>query len=111
MAEDTKATVGVPMNPAGMNDNIPLELEPNWYQTRGVHSLAEKCLQRCNGKELLNKFDSPILAIHGGQRERVFVETTNALYMFDNIADTLPIFIMGDFNEPLLGDDDLPLIE
>lgn len=91
MARDTIASNGIPMNPAGMNDNSPLDIEPNWFLTRGVHSLSDKSLQRCNGKLLLQKFPSPILAIHGDLMNKVFIETSTALYMFDNLTDSLPV--------------------
>lgn len=110
MAYDPKATTGIPMNPAGMNDNTPLETEPNWYQTRGVHSLSEKCLQRCNGKLLLQKFPSPVLGIHGSLRNVIYVETSTALYIFDSLLDSFPDLLFGDDEELLLGDDDLPMI-
>lgn len=90
MAFDTKATTGFPLNPAGMNDNIPLDAQADWYQTRGLHSLTDQSLQRCNGKLLSHKFDSPVLAIHGSLRERVFVETVNTLYMFEHLDDAIP---------------------
>lgn len=91
MAQDTKATSGVPLNPGGMNDNIPLTKESDWYQTRGLHSITELCLQRMAGKSLVNKFDAPILSIHGDLRERIFIETTTTLYMFEKITDPIPI--------------------
>jgi hypothetical protein len=111
MAKDALAIAGVPIQPKGMNDNSPLEAELNWYQTRGVFSLSEQCLQRCNGKLLISKFPSPILAIHGDLRDRVFVETTTALYILDNISSPPPAFILGDDDEVMLGDDDLPMTE
>lgn len=90
MARDTKVINGVPLTPGGMNDNAPLEAELTFYQTRGVFSISEQCLQRCNGKLLINKFPDPILGIHGGLRERVFIETSGALYMFEHIDDAVP---------------------
>lgn len=91
MAKDTIAKSGIPLNPAGMNDNSPLDAENNWYLANGVHSLNEQCLQRCNGKALIEKLDSPILAIHGDLRERVWVETTTQLLMYDTfIAEEPP---------------------
>lgn len=86
MAKDTLAENGIPLNPAGINDNSPLNAQPEWYQTNGVNSLSEQCLQRCNGKALIQKFNSPILAIHGQLRERIFVETTTELLMFDTFV-------------------------
>jgi len=86
MAKDAIALKGIPLNPAGMNDNSPLNAESDFYQTRGVHSLHELCLQRCNGKKLIKKFDSPILAIHGDMRDRIWIETTTQLLMVDTSA-------------------------
>lgn len=91
MAQDSKATTGIPINPAGMNDNAPIESQPNWYQTRGLHSISEKCLRRMNGKSLRHKFSSPILAIHGGLRGITFIETSTKLYMFENLEDAIPV--------------------
>lgn len=84
MAKDTLSIEGVPLQPAGMNDNTPLDSENNWYQTRGVNSLSEQCLQRIEGKSLVRKFNSPILAIHGSIKDNIFVETSNTLYLFKN---------------------------
>lgn len=111
MARDAKFQTGVPLNPAGMNDNAPLESAPSFYQTRGVYSLSEQCLQRCNGKLLITKFSSPVLAIHGGLKDVVFIETADTLYMLDNISDSISDVILGDDGEPVLGDDDLPIVE
>lgn len=111
MAKDTKASAGIPLNPAGMNDNIPLEPEANFYLTRGLHSLHDKSLQRCNGKLLYQKFADPVLAIHGSLKDIIFVETTGAIYAFTNLSDPLPGIILGDDSEPVLGDDDLPITE
>lgn len=90
MAEDTLAKTGIPMNPTGMNDNTPLEKEPNFYETNGIHSLSEKCLQRCNGKKLDTKFDSPVLAIHGDLRGIRFIETVTQLLMITDDLDEEP---------------------
>jgi hypothetical protein len=111
MAKDTLAEKGVPQMPAGMNDNAPLEIESNFYQTRGIHSISELALQRCNGKFLYGKFEAPVLAIHGDLRNKIYVETPQAIYQFDHISDlaTIPEFVLGDDGEVLLGDDGKPL--
>lgn len=83
MAKDTQAIKGIPLNPEGMNDNSPLNDQPTWYQTRGVHSLDEKCLQRITGKLLIEKFDDPVLAIHAIEGNVYLVETTTALTMYN----------------------------
>lgn len=90
MAEDTLAKTGIPLNPTGMNDNTPLEKEPNFYETRGVHSLSELCLQRCNGKKLHTKFDSPVLAIHGDLMGVVYIETVNQILMITGFQEVEP---------------------
>lgn len=90
MALDTQATSGFPLNSAGMNDNIPLSLQADWYQTRGIHSLSDQSLQRCTGKLLSHKFASPVLAIHGNLRGLLFIETATTLYMFEHINDAIP---------------------
>jgi hypothetical protein len=90
MALDTQAINGIPLNPAGMNDNIPLDEQADWFQTRGLHSLNDNSLRRCNGKLLSHKFVSPILAIHGNLRGRLFIETATTLYMFEHIDDAIP---------------------
>lgn len=84
MAQDTINENGVPLNPAGMNDNSPLDTNPPWYQTNGIHSLHNLSIQRMLGKNLLKKFDSPILQIHGELKDRIFVETASTLYLFIN---------------------------
>lgn len=81
MAKDALVLTGIPLQPAGMNDNSPLSSDPDYYQTRGTHSISELCLQRCNGKQLLRKFDTPILGIHGDIKGFIFVETVDTLYM------------------------------
>lgn len=92
MAEATIDQVqGVPLLPKGMNDNTPLHSAPDFYQTRGIHSISEQCLQRMAGKVLSHKFTSPILAIHGDLRERIIIETVTTLYMFDHITDPIPV--------------------
>jgi len=91
MAKDALAKSGIPLEPKGMNDNSPLNPDPDFYQTRGVHSLYDQCLQRCNGKQLYLKFDSPVLAIHGALRERIWIETTTQLLMLDGLAPAEPI--------------------
>lgn len=90
MAQDTLEIGGIPLQPVGMNDNVPLESDPNFYQTRGIHSLSERVLQRCNGKRLLHKLNCPVLAIHGDLRGKIYVETSCAIYQFDKIDDDLP---------------------
>jgi len=114
MARDPKHIKGVPLMPGGMNDNNPLEAENSFYQTRGVHSISERALQRCNGKLLLNKFPSPILAIHGDLASHVFVETTTAIYIFADITDPIPLplgAILGDDDDAITGDDGLFVTE
>lgn len=91
MAKDTLAINGVPLNPTGLNDNQPLSADPEWYQTRGMHSISELCLQRMSGKALINKFDAPILAIHGELREQIIIETATTLYSFAHLDDAIPV--------------------
>lgn len=90
MAKDTLAINGILLLPAGMNDSSPLDAENNWYVTQGVHSLAEQCLQRCKGKNLYKKYNSPILGIHGNIKDYVFVETVDALYLISGSDFTPP---------------------
>lgn len=80
---------GIPLPPTGMNDNSPLQAHPDFYQTRGVHSLSERCLQRMSGKELANKFDAPILNLHGDLKGFIWVETATTLYLQNTINDPL----------------------
>lgn len=93
MAQDTLTIKGMPLEAAGMNDNTPLESEPNFYQTRGVHSLSERCLQRCNGKRLVSKYSSPVLAIHGDLRTRIYIETTTQILMLDTLQPDTVTFV------------------
>jgi hypothetical protein len=102
MAKDTLAAKGIPLEAKGMNDNTPLDASSDFYQTRGVHSLHEQCLQRCNGKSLFRKYDSPILAIHGDLRGRIWIETATQLLMLDGLTDENLMF--QNF-EPIKGDD------
>ena len=119
MAKDTLAENGIPLTPQGMNDNAPLEVEPNFYQTRGLHSIAELALQRCNGKSLLYKFPEPVLAIHGNLRTRIFIETTKTLYMLESFRDALisptppenTEIVLDDSGGTVFGDDDFPVTE
>lgn len=98
MAQDTLEVNGIPMNPVGMNDNIPLDTNPTWYQTNGLHSLHELCVQRMLGKNLLKKFDSPVLQIHGDLKDRIFIETASTLYLFINgIVDAPVEEVMEDY--------------
>lgn len=82
MAYDATGEGGIPLLPAGMNDNSPLDAEANFYLTRGVNSLSDLGLQRCNGKSLARKFASPVLGIEGGIKGYTWVETVDALYLF-----------------------------
>lgn len=82
MAKTTTTIPGIPLNPEGMDDNTPLQTAPSFYQTRGVHSISERCLQRMQGKKLLKKFNTPILNIHADLKDNVFVETVDKLYLF-----------------------------
>jgi hypothetical protein len=66
-------------------------------------------LQRCNGKFLFNKFASPVLAIHGELRTRIYVETQQAIFMLESVTDALPELVLGDDGFPMTGDDGLPL--
>lgn len=91
MAKDTLNVKAGANNPGGMNDNSPTEELPAWYETNGVHSQSQHFVQRKAGNLLINKFPNPVLAIHGDLKERIFVETTNALYMFVNINDPVPV--------------------
>lgn len=90
MAQDTLEIGGIPLQPAGMNDNVPLETDPNFYQTRGIHSLSDRTLQRCNGKKLYHRLPCPVLAIHGDLRGKILVETSCAIYQFEKLDDDLP---------------------
>jgi hypothetical protein len=112
MARDTLKLSAKPMNPGGMNDNSPTEELPAWYETNGLHSQSQQFVERKTGNLLINKFANPVLAIHGDLKDRVFIETTTALYMFINIDDPIPTTpILGDDDAPMLGDDDLPMSE
>jgi hypothetical protein len=91
MAQDTLTVKATPSNPGGMNDNSPAEEIPAWFRTNGIHSHSQQFLQRCNGKLLINKFDSPILNIHGDLRDMVFIETKKAVYIFGKITDAVPL--------------------
>jgi hypothetical protein len=90
MAKDTQHSKSAPVNPEGMNDNSPAEEFPSWYQTQGVHSHGQHFLERKTGNLLINKFPVAILNIHGDLRDRVFIETTEVLYMFEKIDDPIP---------------------
>lgn len=109
MALDTTRVKAEANNPKGMNDNSPGEELIAWYQTNGVHSHSQQFLERKTGNLLISKFPNPILAIHGDHRDRIFIETSAALYMLNNITDAIPDLILGDDDIPMLGDDDLPL--
>jgi dipeptidyl aminopeptidase/acylaminoacyl peptidase len=90
MAKDTLQSRSGPTNPEGTNDNSPAEELPSWYQTQGVHSHSQHFVERKTGNLLINKFSAPVLNIHGDLRDRVFIETTEALYMFIKIDDPIP---------------------
>lgn len=111
MAQDTLQQQAKAQNPEGMNDNAPSEFLPAWYQTNGVHSQGQHFIQRRSGNLLIHKFDGPILAMHGDIRNRIFVETTKALYMFENLYDAIPGAILGDNDLPITGDDGLFITE
>lgn len=101
MAKDTLNQKPITLLPAGVNDNSPVVVgQPSLYFTNGVFLGDEQQLQRCNGKELKHKFSAPILAIHGDLRTRVFIETTQALYMFESLDDALPELPLGPPEEP-----------
>lgn len=89
MAKDPLAISSVPLNPEGMNDNVPLNSNPTWYQTDGCHSLHELCIQRTLGKHLLQKFESAILQIHAKLKGAIWVETVDTLYLFTE-GDEIP---------------------
>jgi hypothetical protein len=111
MAKDTLNSKASPSNPGGMNDNSPAEEVPSWYQTNGVHSQSQQYLERKTGNLLTNRFDGAILNIHGDLKDRIFVETTHALYMLGKVTDAVPLFITGDDDAVITGDDDLPVTE
>jgi hypothetical protein len=90
MAKDTRQTSTGIVPPAGMKDNQPLVADPNYYSVQGVHSVSQRYLQRIESKNLMNYFAVPILAIHGDQKDHIFVETTDAIYIFDKIDDPIP---------------------
>lgn len=91
MARDTYNLSAKAVNPEGMNDNAPSEQLPSWYETSGVHSHSQHFVERKAGSLLINKFPNPVLAIHGDLKDRVFIETTGALYMFVKIDDAVPV--------------------
>lgn len=91
MALDTTKVKAQADNPKGMNDNSPGEELLAWYQTNGVHSQSQQFLERKTGNLLIHKFPNPILAIHGDLKERVFIETTGVLYMFEKLSDAIPV--------------------
>lgn len=91
MALDTIQVKAPANNPAGMNDNSPGEELLAWYQTNGGHSQSQQFIERKEGNLLIHKFPDPILAIHGDLRDRVFIETTGALYMFVKLSDAVPV--------------------
>jgi hypothetical protein len=91
MAFDTTKLQAQASNPGGMNDNSPGEELTAWYQTNGVCSQGQLFLERKTGNLLLHKFPDPIIGIHGDLRERIFIETSGALYMFVNLNDEIPV--------------------
>jgi len=100
MAKDTIAINGVPLQPTGVNDSSPINTDPDFYQTNGIHSLSELCLQRMSGKNLIHKYDSPVLGIHGDIRNFTFIETVDALYLVSNEfggSTPIPPEIMEDY--------------
>lgn len=91
MARDTLNIQSGVTPPAGMNDNMPLSPSPAYYNIQGAHSKSQLFLERMEGKTLLYKFHSPVLAIHGDLRGRVIIETKDTLYMFDHLTDAIPV--------------------
>lgn len=78
----------ITLPPTGMNDATPLHPNPDFYQTRGVHSLSERCLRRMEGKFLLQKLDAPVLNIHAALRNAVFVETSDQIILYTDGSET-----------------------
>lgn len=86
MAKDTLATKGIPLNPAGIDDNSPLNADASFYQTRGVVSLGEQCLERITGKLLIEKYETPVLGIHGSIGNQYYVETVDQLILYNSLG-------------------------
>lgn len=109
MAKEALAINGIPINPTGTNDNSPLNADADWYLTRGLFAVSDNSLQRCKGKLLYTKFDSPVLGIHGDIKDRIFIETAKAIFMLDKIGESIGQFVTGDDDAIVTGDDGGPV--
>jgi hypothetical protein len=85
MAKDTLSQKPLVLPVAGVNDNVVIAEGVGFFHSNGVLMNNEQQLQRCNGKALVKKYDAPVLAIHGDLNGRVFVETTEAIYMIGDV--------------------------
>lgn len=100
MAKDALVIAGIPLKPAGTDDSTPINLEENYFLTRGVRTLSEKCVERLTGKLLIEKYDVPVLGIHGSIGNQYYVETVDQLILYNGFGiaggggppDPLPVF-------------------
>jgi len=91
MAKETRQVNAGVTPPGGMNDNIPITPDPSYFSIQGLNSKSQLFLQRMEGKNLVNFFAAPVLGIHGDLLDRVYIETTEAIYMFEHITDAVPV--------------------
>lgn len=73
----------------GMDDTIPISPLPTWFNTNGIIEDAA-VIKRLEGKVMLQRCNSPVIGLHAGLKNLVWVQTATQLLLFQGHIEPVP---------------------